>query len=190
MARAHVRLSDLGPAARAVVAGTVDTVPVDGPWNAGFCVALPFAVRSKSNARRFRQGSRPRAGDDWASFADFEARVGDVFAAAVPAAWDPGDPAAPVAARPVVVCFIAARTLLDSANISKSVVDAGQKVLYPTDTTVRATGDVTVRSRSRQHGHVGFAQLDAAATLPDIYQALSALGAHVVDRFTETDTPA
>ena len=128
--------------------------PLSGPWQDAFFVDLPLRARSKSNFRRYRTGP-----GHWDDFASFEADVAALVAPAVPAGWDRGDPAAPVARRPVFVALVAARTVLDVSNLSKSVLDSLEGVVYVTDAQVAAETSVAERGRSGQWLSVAFARL-------------------------------
>lgn len=142
----------------------VDSGLLAGIGQCAFYVSVPFALRSKSN---FRRGNA-RAGRQWDEFKSFESSVALLLAAARPESWDVGDPAASLAARPVVVCAIVARSLVDTANFSKSVLDAAQGVLYVNDASVLGVSSIGVRARTNQQALVAFAQLPGGASLADI----------------------
>jgi hypothetical protein len=144
--------------------------PLNGPWECAFWVAPDFALRSKSNFRRRRRSA------EWSEYRTFEADLRAALTAACPDGWDPGDPAVPVAARPVVVSVVWARTLVDTGNLSKSVNDSAEGTLYHTDATVRAEATLTDRVRPRAPWFVaGFAQLGAGAPPAAVDDALIAL---------------
>ena len=95
-----------------------------GPWISAFCVELP-TVASKSNFRRYSaQGSPDRA--KWERYKSFEAELRQVLLAYRPDDWEVGERTDPVEDRPVVVVSLWARSRLDTANLDKSVLDAGQ----------------------------------------------------------------
>ena len=79
---------------------------------------------SKSNFRFF--GDAANGGDRWKRFKDFEADLRQVLLAKRPDDWEVGERDAPVEDRPVVVVSVWARSLLDTANLDKSILDAGQ----------------------------------------------------------------
>lgn len=106
---------------RAVVLG-------DGPWLSAFWVELPEVV-SKSNFRRYRPDDREHA--RWARYKDFEANLRSVLLEARPPGWEVGERRAPLSRRPVVVVSVWARSRLDTANLDKSVLDAGQPPKVP-----------------------------------------------------------
>lgn len=128
--------------------------------NAGSVLALPGAVaalwvplpalRSKSN---FRRGTST----NWNRLSSFEDDVARLVRAARPHDWPMGEKEAPVAARPAVVACVLGRTTLDAGNLSKSVLDAVQGVMYHSDASVRWTIDFVERAAKDQHGAAGFA---------------------------------
>lgn len=124
-------------------------------------------VISKSN---FRRGDQT-----WRKVRDFEDAVAMEARIALPLDWVSGNPDSPVAARPKVVAVISARTLLDAGNISKSILDAVQGVLYVNDAEVAAVTEMVTRSRSNQGAVVSFVQLPSTSTQEDITRALQAL---------------
>lgn len=136
--------------------------------NLAFWVPLP-AVRSKSNYRHQRHAGK------WDRLRAFEDEVLLTVRAALPDGWDVGDANRPLAERPVVVACVAARTLLDAGNISKSVLDAAQGVVYHSDASVRAVSEFTQRARLDQDGAVGFALLRAGCSDEEVLEVLSAL---------------
>jgi hypothetical protein len=136
-------------------------------------------VRSKSNFRRGRAG----AGRQWQQLHDFEAATALALRQARPDDWDCAGHDLPVAQRPVVVVAVVARTLLDAGNLSKSLLDAAQGVLYPTDASVGGVAEITERGRDRQRSLVGFAQLPAGTERTEVTQALSALSRLVVETY-------
>ena len=95
-----------------------------GPWISAFCVELP-GVASKSNFRRYSaEGAPDRA--KWERYKTFEAELRRVLLASRPDDWVVGERTEPVEARPVVVVSVWARSRLDTANLDKSILDAGQ----------------------------------------------------------------
>ena len=157
-----------------------DTIcrPAEGPWVNGFVLRAPLRLRSKSNFRRSRQG----ADSDWQDSRTFERDLALLVRHHRPAGWDCGDPGHPLAERPVVVAFIAARSTIDVANFSKSVLDALEGVLYVSDASVLAVGSIGSRGRD---GSVtlGFAELPAGSSPNVLAEALAALGGEVTSLF-------
>ena len=149
---------------------------VTGPWSCGFVLRTGMQLRSKSNFRRSRRGSEH--GGTWERSKAFEESLGWLVRAARPEGWVLGERTVPLDTRPVVVAAIAARSRLDVANFSKSVLDACEGVLYVTDASVlgvvclgeRGVGDDTL---------LGFAQLDPGATPGAVATALSVLAEHL-----------
>lgn len=142
-----------------------------GPWSSAFWVQVPFPLRSKSNFRRGRQAE----GRQWSSLRSFETALATLATAARPSSWDEGDASLPVGQRPAVLVCIVARSLIDTANFSKSVLDACEGVLFATDASVLGVSSLGIRARSDQECVVGFAQVDGAASLDDLTRALNAL---------------
>jgi hypothetical protein len=73
------------------------------------------------------------------------------------------------------VALVAARTLLDVSNLSKSVLDALEGIVYVTDAQVVAETSLSERGRSDQWLSVAFARLDRPRTLLEVTAAASAL---------------
>lgn len=129
---------------------------------------LPFAMRSKSNFRRYSDAAR----GDWDVLQRFERDVRRVAARFQPAAWLLGDPPpAPVATRPQVLCFMWARTVIDAGNLSKSVIDALEGLYFHTDSSVRSDHSIVTRSRTDQRGFVALAQLPPGSAMRDTLTA-------------------
>lgn len=152
-----------------IAANDVRHGPLSGPWLRGFWVELPFVARSKSN---YRQGD---AG--WGSLASFEDAIAAIVAQHVPAGWELGSSLERVADRPVVVALVAARSVLDAANLSKSVLDALQGVCYVSDAQVAGSVNVGERGRLGQWLSIALAQLSPGAPLDAVVAATSELPA-------------
>jgi hypothetical protein len=151
---------------------------LEGPWLRAFALRAPLRLRSKSNFRRSRHG----ADSDWGDSRAFERDLALLVRHHRPADWDCGEPGRPLAERPVVVAFIAARSTLDVANFSKSALDALEGVLYVSDASVLAVGSVGERGRDTSMT-IGFAQLSAGASTDELTSALAALSSGVVELF-------
>lgn len=133
-----------------------------------FWVPLP-ALKSKSNYRHDRRNS------SWKSLRSFEDEVAVLCRSALPSTWDKGSESSSVAERPGVVAAVCARTLLDAGNISKSVLDAVQGLVYVSDASVRAVTEIAVRASKDQSGAVAFALLSRDASLDMIARVASEL---------------
>lgn len=157
----------------------VETTPK--PWEQAFVFDVPLELRSKSNFRR-HQGNAGRGA--WKAFKDFEANLALLARQARPLGWELGDAERPLPTRPVVVAFVFARSTLDAANLSKSVLDACEGVVFHNDASVRYCATLGVRTRSDSGGLVAFARLapdaDAHATLRAAW-ALEALASASID---------
>jgi len=151
-----------------------------GPWSNGFVLAVPLRLRSKSNFRVSHRGNDSA----WSEASAFERDLGLLVRQHRPSAWDAGDPSRPLAERPVVVSFIAARSTIDVANYSKSVLDALEGVLYVSDASVLASGAVGSRGRAEALTVVGFAQLAPGSGVPEVSAALAVLGCAVSAEFS------
>lgn len=123
---------------------------LDGPWEQAFWFHLPGPVRSKSNYRfNSRASTLPSGSDAWDVLADYESRVGILARRFVPDGWVLGPERGAVAARPVIVVASVARSLLDTGNIDKSVLDALQGVAMRSDAQVAWATSANIRSSKR-----------------------------------------
>lgn len=121
----------------------------------------------------------------WDRSKAFEESLGWLVRAARPEGWILGDRDAALAERPVVVAAIAARSRVDVANFSKSVLDACEGVLFITDASVlgvvclgeRGVGDDTL---------LGFAQLPPACGPGAVAEALGVLGSILAGRLPDS----
>lgn len=156
--------------------GTARSGPLEGPWEQAFFAEIPVEVRSKSNARRYnpkKVADRQR----WRAYRSYEELVASFVSDALPEGWELGPPPpAPVAQRPAVVSFIFARSLLDAANLSKSILDGLEGIVYWTDAAVRFSGSLGVRGRHGDSALVAFARLDPGAPPRALLDAGTALG--------------
>jgi hypothetical protein len=116
-------------------------------------VELP-QLRSKSN---FRRGKKSK---NWSRLQGFEDELAISARAVRPMEWPMGDPGAAISSRPSVVAVVIADTLLDTGNVTKSVFDALEGVLYHTDASIRAELVVTNRKRGGR-AYAAFAVCDA-----------------------------
>lgn len=147
-------------------------IKLEGPWLCAFAVWIPFPIDSKSNFRSFqKRGSR------WSRYASFESALNTLVFLARPPEWVLAASSVKVIDRPMCVCAVGAYTTLDSSNLSKSVCDAVQGVLYPNDTDVASvTGQVFKRRSKDRSGWVAAAQLTPGTGLLEVAQAQAALG--------------
>ena len=157
-------------------------VDLDGPWSCAFAVRVPLALRSKSNFRRHR--GRVADAGSWETAQNFERSLGVVVRSVRPSDWVVGERTTALAERPVVVAFLAARSTLDVANYSKSILDACENVLYVTDASVLGVSCLGARGRGDEM-LLGFAQL-APGTAPDaVNEALQHLSAAALASFPD-----
>lgn len=164
------QVPQLPGAAATIDPASLPFATVDGPWLRALWVELP-RVRSKSN---FRRGTADAA-ERWREEQEFRAAVAQVLRIACPPDWELGDAGTAVAARPAVAAAIGAATLLDTGNISKSVLDAGEGILYLTDTQVRSEALWTERRSDNQVGWAAFAQLAPGPSWRALFDAQNAL---------------
>lgn len=138
---------------------------------------------SKSNFRRSR--SRAQRGE-WERQRSFEHDVAVLARAARPAKWPLGPRAdSPIVERPSVVMVIGAHSLLDTANMAKSVTDALEGVLYWNDASIRHVSCVSTRGRSNQRAIVGVEALATNATLSEILVSAAQLGEEFFERWAQ-----
>lgn len=157
---------------------TLPILPEDltlvGPWDEAFMCLIPIQIKSKSNYRR------SKGSNNWQSFNKFEEDVKILVKKACPETWVLGDKAKELKSRPVVVNFIYAQSALDTANLSKSVLDGCENIVFHTDASVRACSAISTRVRSPQWGVTAFARLDPASSIEEITQALHSLNLQVL----------
>ena len=158
---------------RTVSKGGLSAALLTSPlWRSAFVFELPSQLQSKSNFRR---------GSNWRPLTAFSDSVATTALMFRPAGWVTGSADCSVAERPPVVAVVAARTLLDSSNLSKSVLDAVEGVLYHTDASVRGETSVSYRSGTSQRGFAGFALLRDGTPVTGVAAALAGLVGPVVD---------
>lgn len=162
------------------------TRELSGPWDQAFCFPVDFEMRSKSNHRRYVSGKGGR--DNWRSLQDFEKSLSLLARSARPSGWDMGEPERPLPERPMVVSFVFARSVLDAANLSKSVLDACEGVVFHNDASVRYCGTLGVRTRTNPGGLVAFAALPAGSSVVEVLAASWALQAACLPMLGE-DSP-
>ena len=117
-----------------------------------------------------------KTGGSWSRYSNFEEALKSLVLIARPSEWVLEDKAVKVAGRPVVVSAIGAYTTLDASNLSKSVCDALQNVLYPNDTDIASeASQVYKRQGKNKSGWVAFAQLPPGASALEVAAAQAAL---------------
>ena len=141
------------------------------PWASAFVVQTGFALKSKSNFRRYKGGANAYL---WRSLTDFEKALTALLTTYLPVNWDLAA-AKPVEERPIVLALIIGRTTHDAANLSKSVLDAAQGVVVANDSTIRFVTEASIRTRKGQSGVIAFAALPPQTPLREILAAGSAL---------------
>jgi Holliday junction resolvase RusA-like endonuclease len=118
-------------------------------------VIVPGRVVSKAN---HRQKSRTSGAASWSAVAAYETEVATELRRARPATWPHVPSVLPAKSeRHDIVSVIAARTRMDVGNISKSILDAGQYVLYTSDSQISASAELVERNRQDQATLIAFA---------------------------------
>lgn len=148
---------------------------LSGPWDSAFYVELPSKLRSKSNYRRGQKG--------WGALTTFETVAAGALTQARPEEWDLGEKGTPIKSRPSVVLAVAATSLLDSTNFTKSLADAMEGVLVHNDASVAASATLSVRAKDNQRCGVAIAQLPPGADLHVQAAALQELLGQLPDLF-------
>jgi len=163
-------------------AATADLTPAHGmlagPWAVGFWFDVPSTLRSKSNFRRFAAGS---SAQQYRQLQQFEETVAWCARTARPRSWELPSTEQPLRQRPTVVFAVAARSSVDAANFSKSVVDACEGVLFATDASVLGVAAVARRGRSHRCG-LAAAQLAPAAAPDVVAAAVGKLASQLVEQ--------
>lgn len=153
-------------------------------WESAFVVGISGAVRSKSNFRRGGRGRRQR----WSQVVEFEKRVRHAVEAAKPSTWPETSLAIPVAARPQVVSVCYARAVLDTSNLTKSILDAVEGILYPNDAVVRGEYSQVERGSKDQLLVCGFAAYQPEGTGGEHpFEVAAALWTEVKSMFVNWD---
>lgn len=113
-------------------AGVVSAFFIDGD----------FALASKSN---YRQDKKDRS--RWRALVSFEEILSTTARSVRPDDWPVSDKTVPLAKRPVIAIALVASSVVDAANLPKSVTDALQGVCYPDDAAARFVAVCTRRRR-------------------------------------------
>ena len=127
-----------------------------GPLDVGasaFWVGVCGPVRSKSNYRNSK-------GSDWKEQASYSRLIAALLRANRPNSWVKPDRGLAVSDRPYTVGVLVARTTLDAGNLSKSVLDAGEGVLWVSDAEIRTVCESVERTRTNPGLVAAFAQLE------------------------------
>lgn len=115
-------------------------------------ISVSGLVKSKSNYRNSASGA-------WAEQAAYTRVLKAMFRAHRPQDWVRPDPEVSVKGRLIGVGVIVARTGLDAGNLSKSVLDAGEGVLWVSDAEVRTVCESVERTRTNPGLGAAFAQV-------------------------------
>lgn len=137
------------------------TLPAGGgplPMGArpAFWFTHPGRVLSKANHRH----SKDRARGTWDQLAGFEMAVAASARTHLPASWPRPTAGAPLAQRPRFAAYLLARTMLDSGNLDKSVLDALQGSVMVSDAQVSFTASATLATTREQGVFVALVALE------------------------------
>lgn len=121
----------------------------------GWWFTTEVSWKSKSNFRR--KNDRKLGMEKWEKLSNFSLYINAIARQSRPTWWDIGDSSKPLSMRPSVAVFLWAESMLDTGNLSKSVLDALEGVAYQTDASVRGVFEVT--SRVAKSDHRGFIAL-------------------------------
>ena len=102
----------------------------------------------------------------------------------LPRAWITEEANSPLPARPRYASVIAARSVIDAGNFSKSVLDACEGVVFTNDAQVQVTTALADRSRKEPYVLVAFAQLAPSTPCHEAAHAASSLLAACVEIIT------
>lgn len=148
-----------------------------------FIVRVPFKLNSKSN---FRYGQK------WSTHKDFSRNIAHLVTVARPSVWTlppSSSPTESVSARHHIVCSLWFSTIFDSGNVSKSILDALEGVLYFNDAEVRSVYSATRRSRAENFGYMAFAQCEPDVTSKELLRVQHRLDEEI-HRFVEEESGA
>lgn len=155
---------------------------LDGPWDNAFYFTHRGPVSSKSNYRHSKAG---RAA--WATHKNFATAIGLAARQARPKDWLPGTGTQPLAERPKIVTAIYARALIDVGNLNKTILDAVEAtpakgpapeipgIVMFSDAQIAGQAEWATRTTQQPGAVIGFAQLPATATPPQIVAATTQL---------------
>ena len=127
-----------------------------------FILDLPQKLISKSN---FRLGSDYKK---WEKYAKFERELALEVKLSLPKNWFLGDKEKSISLRPGVISVIYAVSMTDTANFSKSILDACEDIVYYNDASVIYTSSIGKRSSKEERLILAFAQVDPEAKIQDV----------------------
>ena len=136
-----------------------------GPWETAFSIEINDKIKSKSNYRRGNKKIQ-----SWKPYKKFENDLALVISTEIPDNWYLGEKEKAVRDRPIIVATIISETNLDSSNVSKSILDACEGLLYYNDASVKITTTVTEKPLKRNQDCktvIAFALLSPYATLSE-----------------------
>lgn len=158
--------------------GTVNYVHTTA--QATVTAVYPGKVYSKSN---YRVGQKDQS--RWLEHKNYQRNVAAVLRAARGVDWNRDTSTKSVKERPIIAAALHARCLLDTGNVSKSVLDAAEGILMENDAEIRALIETTERSGNNQCLWMVFAQYPAGTALADITEDLSRLHKQLLDQIAD-----
>lgn len=135
-----------------------------------FFITHHGSVVSKSNHRQDMKSK-----GSWAKVSAFETSLYWLFKTHVPTEWVLGSIEETIAQRPKIVVALAARCLLDTGNLSKSVLDAAQNVIFHTDASVVSCSEMVYRTKNNPGLIAAFSLLSPQVTVNEIFETQSLL---------------
>ncbi|MFM7089095.1 MAG: RusA family crossover junction endodeoxyribonuclease [Candidatus Paceibacterota bacterium] len=149
----------------------MDYIKQEGPWVEGFVIKLDSQLKSKSNFRR---------GSNWSKYVKYEKDLALTIKEVLPYTWDLGSRDNTINERPKVVIQIVAESLIDTGNLSKSVLDALEGVLYHNDASVVAVASMSIRKK-KGYTYIGVARLRPDASFEEVQNAVRELNIRCTD---------
>lgn len=129
-------------------------------------IHVPGRVVSKANHRHTTTTSHSAS---WASIRAYENEISTELRRARPTNWPrPPHTLPPPAHRTQFVAVIAAATAMDVGNISKSVFDAAEQILYTNDKQVVATSELVHRTVTPPGTLISFAYVPIGIEPEDV----------------------
>ena len=144
-----------------------------GPWGAAFWIKIEDTIKSKSNYRRGNNKVQ-----NWLPYRKFENDLSFIVSTKLPNNWEIGNREQSLKERPIIVAVIIAQSNLDSSNISKSILDACEGLVYLNDASVKTSITITEKPLKKNQDNktiLAFASLPPKATLEDQVKASTEL---------------
>ena len=149
------------------------TLALYGPWDEAFWIKIEDTIKSKSNYRRGNNKVQ-----NWLPYKKFESDLSLIISTKLPKGWKVGSREKSLKERPIIVAVIISQSNLDSSNISKSILDACEGLVYLNDASVKATITITEKPLKKNQDNktiLAFASLPPESSLRDQIAAATAL---------------